>query len=88
MIFDVHIYNDKYILSLSFDSYDIDPQRVQTVQSWLSQATSSFVDAKVPDHILVWAHSTVKTTICKNLEDPERHFQNYGDYNDPSIPPC
>lgn len=49
------------------------------VQSWLTQATSSFVDAKVADHILTWAQVTVKTAVCKNLEEPDKHFQNYGD---------
>ncbi|XP_049921653.1 dynein axonemal heavy chain 12 [Epinephelus moara] len=52
-------------------------QKVQTVQSWLTQATSSFVDAKVADHILTWAQVTVKTAVCKNLEEPDKHFQNY-----------
>nr|XP_046251760.1 dynein axonemal heavy chain 12 isoform X2 [Scatophagus argus] len=57
-------------------------QKVQTVQSWLSQATCSFVDAKVADHVLAWAHVTIKTAVCKNLEEPDRHFQSYVDSYD------
>uniref|UniRef100_A0A8D3BWT9 Dynein axonemal heavy chain 12 n=1 Tax=Scophthalmus maximus TaxID=52904 RepID=A0A8D3BWT9_SCOMX len=54
-------------------------QRVQTVQSWLTQAISSFVDAKVADHILAWAQATLKSAVWKNLEEPDKHFQSYGD---------
>ncbi|KAA8590936.1 hypothetical protein FQN60_001879 [Etheostoma spectabile] len=57
-------------------------QKVQTVQSWLTEAISSFVDAKVADHILAWAHVTVKAAVCKNLEEPDKHFQNYVDNYD------
>ncbi|XP_067448608.1 dynein axonemal heavy chain 12 [Thunnus thynnus] len=57
-------------------------QKVQTVQSWLTQATSSFVDAKVADHILAWAQITVKTAVHKNLEEPDKHFQSYVDNYD------
>ena len=63
----------------SIDIYDIDPQKVQMVQSWLAQTSPSFVDAKVADHILAWAQVTIKTAVCKNLEEPDGHFQNYGD---------
>lgn len=68
----------KCLLS-SINIYGTDPQKVQTVQSWLSQNTSSFVDAKVADHILDWAHFTVKAAVSKNLEEPNKHFQCYGD---------
>lgn len=54
-------------------------QKVQTVQSWLTQATSSFVDAKVADHILAWAQDTVKSAVYKNLMEPDKYFQSYGD---------
>ncbi|XP_029291775.1 dynein heavy chain 12, axonemal [Cottoperca gobio] len=54
-------------------------QRVQTVQSWLAQSIPSFVDAKLADHILSWAQVTLKTAVCKNLEEPDKHFQNYVD---------
>uniref|UniRef100_A0A8C9Y9T2 Dynein axonemal heavy chain 12 n=1 Tax=Sander lucioperca TaxID=283035 RepID=A0A8C9Y9T2_SANLU len=57
-------------------------QKVQTVQSWLTEAISSFVDAKVADHILAWAQVTVKAAVCKNLEEPDKHFQNYVDNYD------
>ncbi|XP_010788876.1 dynein heavy chain 12, axonemal [Notothenia coriiceps] len=52
-------------------------QKVQMVQSWLAQTSPSFVDAKVADHVLAWAQVTIKTAVCKNLEEPEGHFQNY-----------
>ncbi|CAJ1084997.1 dynein heavy chain 12%2C axonemal [Xyrichtys novacula] len=52
-------------------------QKVQTVQSWLTQGISIFVDAKVADHILTWAKDTVKTALCTNLEGPDKHFKEY-----------
>ncbi|XP_060913896.1 dynein axonemal heavy chain 12 [Labrus mixtus] len=57
-------------------------QKVQTIQSWLLQGASFFVDAKVADHILSWAKVTVKSALCKNLEEPDKHFQNYVDNYD------
>uniref|UniRef100_A0A3Q3F6B1 Dynein heavy chain linker domain-containing protein n=1 Tax=Labrus bergylta TaxID=56723 RepID=A0A3Q3F6B1_9LABR len=56
-------------------------QKVQTIQSWLVQGASIFVDAKVADHILSWAKVTVKSTLCKNLEEPDKHFQNYEEHS-------
>lgn len=53
-------------------------QKVQTVQSWLAESTSSFVDAKVADHILISAQATLKTAVERNLEEPDKHFQSYG----------
>lgn len=58
---------------------EIAPQKVQTVQSWLAQSASLFVDAKVADHILAWAQDTLKSAVRRNLEEPEKHFQGYGD---------
>lgn len=58
-----------------------DPQRVQTVHSWLLQGSSSFVDAKVADHILAQAKVIVKTAVHKNLKEPEKHFKSYGDFS-------
>ncbi|XP_062316503.1 dynein axonemal heavy chain 12 [Osmerus eperlanus] len=52
-------------------------QKVQTVQSWLGEANQSFVDAKLADHVLVWAQTTVRTAVRKNLEEPNEHFQSY-----------
>ncbi|XP_037628190.1 dynein heavy chain 12, axonemal [Sebastes umbrosus] len=57
-------------------------QKVQTVQSWLAQGISSFVDVKVADHILAWAQVAVKAAVRKNLEDPDKHFQSYVDNYD------
>lgn len=74
-----HIFHVKKWFWASIDIYDIDPQKVQTVQSWLAQGISSFVDATVADHILAWAQVAVKAAVCKNLEDPDKHFQSYGD---------
>uniref|UniRef100_A0A3Q3KD74 Dynein heavy chain linker domain-containing protein n=1 Tax=Monopterus albus TaxID=43700 RepID=A0A3Q3KD74_MONAL len=61
----------------SIEIYAIHPQRVQTAQSWRTKATSFFVDARVPDHVLAWAEVTVKTALEKNLEEPSKHFQSY-----------
>uniref|UniRef100_A0A3B4A2Y1 Dynein axonemal heavy chain 12 n=1 Tax=Periophthalmus magnuspinnatus TaxID=409849 RepID=A0A3B4A2Y1_9GOBI len=55
-------------------------QKVQTVQSWLAQSTSSFVDAKVAEHILGSANAILKTAVEKNLEEPDKHFQSYEKY--------
>lgn len=67
----------KYLSSI--DIHVIDSQKVQTVKSWLTQTTSSFVDAKLEDQILAWAQDTVKNTVQKHLEEPDKHLQNYGD---------
>ena len=52
-------------------------QHVQTVQSWLTQSSSSFVDAKVADQILTNARAILKTAVEKNVDDPYKHFENY-----------
>ncbi|XP_030279356.1 dynein heavy chain 12, axonemal [Sparus aurata] len=57
-------------------------QKVQTVESWLAQGPPSFVDAKVAEHILAWARVTVKAAVWQNLEQPDKHFQNYVDNYD------
>ncbi|TWW56799.1 Dynein heavy chain 7, axonemal [Takifugu flavidus] len=54
-------------------------QKVQVVFPWLAQESPSYVDVKLADHVLAWAHNIVKTTVCKNLEEPAQHFQNYVD---------
>lgn len=59
---------------------EIDPQGVQTIDSWQGQATPSFVDVKVADRVLDWAHNILKTTVCKNLEEPNKLFQYYGNF--------
>ncbi|KAM3869140.1 dynein axonemal heavy chain 12-like [Diretmus argenteus] len=53
-------------------------QKVQTVKSWLAEAATSFVDAKVAD-VLALAQVTVKTAVCKHLEEPDKYFQDYVD---------
>uniref|UniRef100_A0A3Q2NRV0 Dynein axonemal heavy chain 12 n=1 Tax=Fundulus heteroclitus TaxID=8078 RepID=A0A3Q2NRV0_FUNHE len=52
-------------------------QRVPTVESWLAQTSSSFVDASVPDEILVWARVTVGNAVRKHLEGVDEHFKSY-----------
>ena len=54
-------------------------QKVQTVQSWLAEANSSVVDAKLANHVLVWAQKTVRDAVRKHLEEPNQHFQDYGE---------
>lgn len=55
-------------------------QKVEVVLPWLAQESPSFVDVKLADHVLAWAHNIVKTTVCENLEEPAQHFQNYGNF--------
>ncbi|MCI4387417.1 hypothetical protein PGIGA_G00073950 [Pangasianodon gigas] len=57
-------------------------QKVQTVQSWLDEANSSVVDAKLADHIVIWAQTTLRNTVRENLEAPAKHFQYYIDNYD------
>ncbi|KAM8834259.1 LOW QUALITY PROTEIN: dynein axonemal heavy chain 12-like [Synchiropus picturatus] len=51
-------------------------QRVQTVRSWLSPSASEFVEAKVPEEVLSEARLTVRSVVCRNLEEPEQHFHS------------
>ncbi|XP_030623788.1 dynein heavy chain 12, axonemal [Chanos chanos] len=57
-------------------------QNVQTVQSFLAETNSSVVDAKLPDHILVWAQTTLRNAVEKHLVEPVKHFQHYVDSYD------
>ncbi|XP_038127258.1 dynein heavy chain 12, axonemal [Cyprinodon tularosa] len=50
-------------------------QRVQTVQAWL--ASTSYVDASIPDDILAWARVTVTNAVRKHLEEPDKHYKTY-----------
>uniref|UniRef100_A0A8C6MFN2 Dynein axonemal heavy chain 12 n=1 Tax=Nothobranchius furzeri TaxID=105023 RepID=A0A8C6MFN2_NOTFU len=54
-------------------------QKVPTVQSWLANSSSPSVNASLPKHILDWAMVTVKNTVHKHLEEPNKHLQSYGD---------
>uniref|UniRef100_H2M1P1 Dynein axonemal heavy chain 12 n=1 Tax=Oryzias latipes TaxID=8090 RepID=H2M1P1_ORYLA len=56
-------------------------QKVQTVQSWLGHASPSFVNAKVTGDYFLWAQSTVKSAVLKNMEGPGKHFQSYDSYS-------
>uniref|UniRef100_G3NDR4 Dynein axonemal heavy chain 12 n=1 Tax=Gasterosteus aculeatus aculeatus TaxID=481459 RepID=G3NDR4_GASAC len=57
-------------------------QKVHTIQSWMARGNSSFVNAKLADHILARARATVKTAVCENLEEPDKHLRNYVDHYD------
>nr|XP_015823588.2 dynein axonemal heavy chain 12 [Nothobranchius furzeri] len=54
-------------------------QKVPTVQSWLANSSSPSVNASLPKHILDWAMVTVKNTVHKHLEEPNKHLQIYDD---------
>ncbi|KAF4078180.1 hypothetical protein AMELA_G00196410 [Ameiurus melas] len=57
-------------------------QNVQTVQSWLDAANNSVVDAKLADHIVMWAQTTLRKAVRENLKAPAKHFQYYFDNYD------
>ncbi|XP_029912440.1 dynein heavy chain 12, axonemal [Myripristis murdjan] len=54
-------------------------KNLQKTQTWLAEATNISVDVKLPDHVLAWAQDTVRTAVHRNLEEPDKHFQNYVD---------
>lgn len=68
------------ILWAYLEGCDVKPQKVQTIQSWLGQGRTSYVDAKVTDDLRTWAVTSVKATLHKNLEGPELHFQHYSEF--------
>lgn len=37
------------------------------------------LDTELPDHVVVWATSTLKKSIRDNLEGPKEYFENYGE---------
>ncbi|NXL48091.1 DYH7 protein, partial [Podilymbus podiceps] len=51
-------------------------QNIQTVRSWLMGDTTT-LDAELPNHVIVWATSTLKKYIRDNLEGPKEYFENY-----------
>ncbi|XP_052396332.1 dynein axonemal heavy chain 12 [Carassius gibelio] len=57
-------------------------QRVQTVQSWLAEGNISVVDAKLPDHVQMWAQTSLRNAVRINLDGPAKHFQGYVDSYD------
>uniref|UniRef100_W5L7L2 Dynein axonemal heavy chain 12 n=1 Tax=Astyanax mexicanus TaxID=7994 RepID=W5L7L2_ASTMX len=65
-----------------FTSISNTMQKVQTVQSWLSETNNSVIDAKLVDHVRAWAETTLKNAVWKNLEAPNQHFQNYSNNYD------
>ncbi|KAI5612480.1 dynein heavy chain 12, axonemal isoform X1 [Silurus asotus] len=56
-------------------------QKVET-QSWFDEASSSVVDAKLADHIVTWAQTTLRNALCKNLQAPMNQFQQFFDKYD------
>ncbi|TSM04870.1 Dynein heavy chain 7, axonemal [Bagarius yarrelli] len=54
-------------------------QNIQSIQSWLDEANSSVVDAKLADHTVSWAQTTLRNAVRKYLEEPVKHFQSYFD---------
>ncbi|KAL6119092.1 dnah12 [Pungitius sinensis] len=57
-------------------------QKVHTMHSWMARGESSFVSAKLADHILARARAILKTAVRENLEEPDKHLQNYVDQYD------
>ncbi|KAG9335134.1 hypothetical protein JZ751_005606, partial [Albula glossodonta] len=57
-------------------------QNVQTVQSWLAEGQKSCVDAKVADHVLTWAQTSLRSAVRRGLEGPGQHFQSYAERYD------
>ncbi|XP_063204072.1 dynein axonemal heavy chain 12 isoform X1 [Chroicocephalus ridibundus] len=51
-------------------------QNIQTIRSWLMGGTTT-LDAELPNHVIVWATSTLKKSIRDNLEGPKEYFENY-----------
>ncbi|NXT53671.1 DYH12 protein, partial [Pluvianellus socialis] len=51
-------------------------QNIQTVHSWLMEDTTT-LDSELPNHVIVWATSTLKKSIRDNLEGPKEYFENY-----------
>ncbi|ROL53285.1 Dynein heavy chain 7, axonemal [Anabarilius grahami] len=57
-------------------------QKVQTIQSWLAEINTSVVDAKLSDHVQMWAETTLRNAVRINLDGPAKHFQSYVDSYD------
>uniref|UniRef100_A0A663M9S7 Dynein axonemal heavy chain 12 n=1 Tax=Athene cunicularia TaxID=194338 RepID=A0A663M9S7_ATHCN len=51
-------------------------QNIQTVHSCLMGGTTT-LDAELPNHVIVWATSTLKKSVRDNLEGPKEYFENY-----------
>ncbi|XP_029456789.1 LOW QUALITY PROTEIN: dynein heavy chain 12, axonemal [Rhinatrema bivittatum] len=53
-------------------------QNIQTIQSWLSGGSTVLtIEAKLPDHVIQSAVSTLKKAVKDNLEGPKSHFEEY-----------
>ncbi|XP_072525468.1 dynein axonemal heavy chain 12 isoform X2 [Salminus brasiliensis] len=65
-----------------FNSITKTMQKVPTAQSWLSETNSSVVNAKLVDHVQLWAQTTLRNAVLKNLEAPDQHFQYYSNNYD------
>uniref|UniRef100_A0A8D0KPK5 Dynein heavy chain linker domain-containing protein n=1 Tax=Strix occidentalis caurina TaxID=311401 RepID=A0A8D0KPK5_STROC len=51
-------------------------QNIQTVHSCLMGGTTT-LDTELPNHVIVWATSTLKKSVRDNLEGPKEYFENY-----------
>ncbi|XP_032094987.1 dynein heavy chain 12, axonemal [Thamnophis elegans] len=53
-------------------------QNVQTIHSWLGGTTIvTTIDTELPDHVIAWASSALKTAINENLKGAKAHFDSY-----------
>ncbi|XP_031217595.1 dynein heavy chain 12, axonemal [Mastomys coucha] len=53
-------------------------QTVQTVPSWLSGTPSPVsLDTELPEHVVEWALSTLRTAVQHNLEGAKAHYKTY-----------
>ncbi|XP_077070519.1 dynein axonemal heavy chain 12 [Siphateles boraxobius] len=57
-------------------------QKVQTIRSLLAEGNVSVVDAKLSDHVQMWAETTLRNAVRINLNGPAKHFQSYVDSYD------
>ncbi|XP_058027873.1 dynein axonemal heavy chain 12 [Ahaetulla prasina] len=53
-------------------------QNVQTIHSWLGGTNIvTTIDTELPDHVIAWASSVLKTAINENLKGAKAHFDSY-----------
>uniref|UniRef100_A0A8D2L0F3 Dynein axonemal heavy chain 12 n=1 Tax=Varanus komodoensis TaxID=61221 RepID=A0A8D2L0F3_VARKO len=53
-------------------------QNVQTIHSWLGGAsTVTHIDTELPEHVISWASSVLRTAIHENLKGAKAHFDSY-----------
>ncbi|XP_061474275.1 dynein axonemal heavy chain 12 [Rhineura floridana] len=53
-------------------------QNVQTVHSWLAGGTTiTTIDTELPEHVIKWANSELRSAINENLKGAKAHFDSY-----------